>query len=301
MKSRLHHLFSVLAALLAAVPAVGQKPTSKAAPTVGKIVAAANRVAYYQGRDGRAQVTMEIVDAQGRKRVREMTILRRDAVDPKAKKGATDEKGATAKKGATDKKGAKDNDSYCAEQRFYVRFRRPADVDKTTFLVWKNPGKNDDRWLYLPALDLVKRVSSADKRSSFVGSHYYYEDVSGRHVEADTHKLVDTSKTYYVVESKPKDPSSVEFASYKMWIHRGSSVVVKVEYRDKKGKAYRIYEALGVEKIQGYSTVTKARMKDLRTKGATTVTYRNVTYNIGLPEKIFTERYLRRAPRKYMK
>jgi hypothetical protein len=258
---------------------VAQEPT----PTVEQIVAAANRVGYYQGRDGRAQVEMEIVDAQGRKREREMTILRRDEPRP----------GATA--------GEQDDDSYCGEQRFYVRFRRPADVDKTTFLVWKKPGEDDDRWLYLPALDLVKRVSSADKRSSFVGSNFCYEDVSGRHVQADTHRLVETSATYYVVESTPKDPGTVEFASYKMWIHRASSVVVKVEYRDANGEVYRTYEALGVETIQGHPTVTKARMKDLRTKGETNVTYKDVAYDIGLPEDVFTERYLRKAPRQYMK
>ena len=279
-------LFIPLVVLVAATASAQEKP-AKVEPTVDEIVAAANRVGYYQGRDGRAQVEMEIVDAQGRKRVREMTILRRDLDDPKAK----------TKEGEQQKH----DDSYCGEQRFYVRFRRPADVDKTTFLVWKKPGEDDDRWLYLPALDLVKRVSSADKRSSFVGSNFFYEDVSGRHVQADNHKLLEASKTYYIVASTPKDPSSVEFASYKMWIHRDSSVVVKVEYRDEKDKVYRTYEALAVEKIQGYQTVTKARMKDLRSKSETNVTYRDVTYDIGLPDDIFTERYLRRAPRKYMK
>tara|TARA_R110002096_G_scaffold12681_8_gene45348 strand:+ start:326 stop:1144 length:819 start_codon:yes stop_codon:yes gene_type:complete len=272
--------------MIAATASAQEKP-AKVEPTVDEIVAAANRVGYYQGRDGRAQVEMEIVDAQGRKRVREMTILRRDLDDPKAKPKEGEQQ--------------KHDDSYCGEQRFYVRFRRPADVDKTTFLVWKKPGEDDDRWLYLPALDLVKRVSSADKRSSFVGSNFFYEDVSGRHVQADNHKLLEASKTYYIVASTPKDPSSVEFASYKMWIHRDSSVVVKVEYRDEKDKVYRTYEALAVEKIQGYQTVTKARMKDLRSKSETNVTYRDVTYDIGLPDDIFTERYLRRAPRKYMK
>lgn len=284
-----HRLPVPLVALLLALAAPAQeaqdtpKAEEQKTPTVEQIVEAANRVGYYQGKDGRAQVEMEIVDAQGRKREREMTILRRDQPNPAAKADEADD------------------DSYCGEQRFYVRFKRPADVDKTTFLVWKKPGEDDDRWLYLPALDLVKRVSSADKRSSFVGSNFCYEDVSGRHVQADEHTLVETTKSYYVVESKPKDKASVEFAAYKMWIHRATFVIVKVEYRDDKDEVYRTYEALGVETIQGRPTVTKARMKDLRTKGETTVTYKDVAYDIGLPEDIFTERYLRQAPRKFMK
>ncbi len=280
------HLATLLFAATLAAPIFAQEEASAAEPTVDKIVAEANRVSYYQGRDGRSQVKMVIVDAQGRERVREMTILRRDEPKP-----------GGAEEGAQ----GKPDDSYAGEQQFYVRFSRPADVDKTTFLVWKKPGEDDDRWLYLPALDLVKRVSSADKRSSFVGSHFFYEDVSGRHIAADAHELVETSKTYYVVESKPKDEGSVEFSSYKMWIHRGSMLVVKVEFRDKQGEVYRTYDALAVEKIQGYQTVTKAKMTDLRTKGHTTVTYSDVAYDLGLPEEIFTERYLRRAPRKWMR
>ena len=279
-----------LAALLAA-PAFAQdgddkKQAPAAEPTVQQIVAAANRTSYYQGRDGRADVKMVITDAQGQERVREMTILRRDEPKP----GADEPK-----------EGEKTDDSYCGEQKFYVRFHRPADVDKTTFLVWKKPGEDDNRWLYLPALDLVKPVSSADKRSSFVGSHFCYEDISGRHIAADEHTLVETSANYYVVESKPKDPQGVEFAAYKTWIHRKTFLVVKVEFRDDKDEVYRTYEVKGVKEIQGYQTVTEAVMTDHRTKGKTTVTYSNVSYDLGLPADIFTERYLRRAPRQWMR
>ena len=244
------------------------------------IVRKANRVAYYQGADGRAHVSMAITDAQGRTRSREMTILRRDEAAPKAD---------AAKK-----------DEFCGGQKFYVYFHRPADVNKMSFLVWKHLGKDDDRWLYLPGLDLVKRISSADKRTSFVGSHFFYEDVSGRNIDADTHELVKTTKNYYVLKSMPKDPKSVEFAHYTTWIHRGTFIVVQQEYFDRGGGKIRNYKALAMKKIQGFWTVTKSRMSDLRTKGSTVLTYSDVTYNLGAPESIFTERYLRKAPRDYL-
>lgn len=251
-------------------------------PSVDEIVARTNYVAYCQGDDGRAKVKMTIVDAQGRKRGRELTIIRRD--DP-APARIPEAKRAT----------------YCGDQRYYVYFRRPADVNKTAFLVWKKIDKDDDRWLYLPALDLVKRLSAADKRTSFVGSNFFYEDISGRNISDDTHKLVKTTKNYYVIENKPKSPGSVEFASYKMWIHRTSFVVVKVEYFDRKGKKYRLYEAKKVQDIDGFPTVTRATMTDLKSGAYTELTYSKVNYNLGLPERVFTERSLRRAPRKYLR
>ena len=140
------------------VPMADAEPPASA----DEIVEKANHTAYYQGKDGRARVRMTITDAKGRERDRELTILRRDGEDD-------------------------DRSTHTGEQKYYVYFHRPSDVDGMAFLVWKHIGRDDDRWLYLPALDLVKRIAASDERTSFAGSHFYYEDVSGRGTYEDTH------------------------------------------------------------------------------------------------------------------
>jgi hypothetical protein len=239
---------------------------------VTEVVTKANHAAYYQGTDGKARVQMTIVDAQGRERSRDFTILRLDVED--------------------DSDGA---------QKMYVYFNRPADVNKTAFMVWKQLQGDDDRWLYLPALDLVKRIAASDERTSFVGSHFFYEDVSGRVPTEDNHVLVDETANYYVVESTPKNPSLVEFASYKNWIHRESFLPVRTEFYDASGQAYRSYDALKVDTIGGYQTVTESRMSDTRLGGHTIMGYSDVEYDLGLDEDLFTERYLRNPPRRYLR
>lgn len=258
--------------LLSAALSITMMSTSPAwALDVSEIVAKANHVSYYQGEDGRARVKMEITDKQGRKRTRDLTILRKDI-------------------GNDDK-----------EQKFYVYFNRPADVSKTVFLVWKHVGKDDDRWMYLPALDLVKRIAASDERTSFVGSDFFYEDISGRNPVEDKHELVKETDNYYIVKSTPKDPDLVEFSYYKSYIHKTTFIPVKMEYFDKSGKLYREGAAEAVETIDGHPTVIKGTMKDLKTGSQTTLTYSNVQYDIKVPEDIFTERYLRQPPMEYIK
>ncbi|MCB2081331.1 MAG: outer membrane lipoprotein-sorting protein [Hyphomicrobiales bacterium] len=261
MRSR--YILTILLALLT---------TPAWALSVEEIVAKANHAAYYQGKDGRASVHMVITDAQGRERTRDFTILRTD----------TDDKGDT-------------------EQKFYVYFSRPADVNKTAFLVWKHTKAEDDRWLYLPALDLVKRIAASDERTSFVGSHFFYEDVSGRTPSEDTHTLVEETDNFYVLKSVPKKKDAVEFAYYKNWIHKTTFIPVKTEFYDSADTAYRTYEALKVDTIDGHATVTQSKMSDKNLGGYTVMEYGKVGYDIGLPEDIFTERYLRAAPRKYLR
>ena len=239
-------------------------------PSVDEIVKKANLASYYQGNDGSARVKMTITDARGGTRTREMVILRKDM-----------EEGA--------------------DQKFYVYFNRPADVRKMAYLAWKHVDKDDDRWLYLPALDLVKRIAASDKRTSFVGSHFLYEDVSGRDPKDDTHELVETTDQHFVLNNVPKDPKSVEFSSFKIWIDRKTYMPMKAEYLDSDGKLYRVVEALEVKEIQGFHTVIKSRVKDLRTGGNTVSEFTRVKYDIKVPESVFTERYLRRAPRRWLR
>ena len=241
-------------------------------PTVDEIVERANQAAYYAGDDGRSEVTMTITDAQERKRTREFVILRRDIADG-------------------------------GEQKFYVYFSRPTDVRKMVFMVHKHIEieRDDDRWLYLPALDLVKRIAASDKRTSFVGSHFFYEDVSGRSIQEDTHELVETTETAFVLKHAPKDPGSVEFSSYTTWIDKKTYIPTKAVYLDKQGKEYRIVEALEIKDIQANPTVIKSRVQDLAGGGHTVSEFKKVKYDIGLKDNIFTERFLRRPPREVRK
>lgn len=275
-------------------PATTKTGDQARALTADEIVRVANRVAYYQGADGRADVAMTVVDAKGQKRSRELTILRWDQPAPKSE---------AASQGARDEGERASRDAHTADQKSLVYFHRPADVNKTVFLVHKHAAleTDDDRWLYLPALDLVKRITSADKRTRFVGTHFFYEDVSGRSPEDDTHELVETTARYHVLKHTPKRPKSVEFSHYVTYIHKKQFIVVQTDYYDKQDKKYRQYKAVGFKKIQGYPTITASRMSNLRDGSHTDAVYTNVRYDNAFSEKIFTKRSLRRPPRKALR
>ena len=239
---------------------------ASSAPPVEEIINQANLAAYYAADDGKAQVDMTITDAQGRTRERQFIILRRDNEDG-------------------------------GEQKFYVYFKRPSDVRKMVFMVHKHVDKDDDRWMYLPALSLVKRIAGSDKRTSFVGSHFFYEDVSGRSPQNDNHELIEENDKFYLIKSTPKDADSVEFSSYTVWIDKETKLPMKAEYFDKNKQKYRLVEVLAVEEIKGIPTVTKSRVADLARGGETISEFSKISYDLGLKENIFTERYLHKPPR----
>ncbi len=235
----------------------------------GDVMQKALQAFYYQGHDQRAKALMKITDKQGRQRIREFISLRLNIDDDGGK------------------------------QRYYIYFKKPSDVKKMVFMAWKNIGQEDDRWLYLPALDLVKRISASDDRTSFVGSTFFYEDVSGRGLNEDIHKLIEETEQYYIVSSRPKEPDSVEFTHYKMWVDKKTFLPMNIDYH-KNDFIYRHYKTLETESIDGYETVIKAKMEDRMTGGMTVISYSEVEYFKNIPVEIFSERYLRKAPKKYL-
>src|SRR3990167_6540774 len=171
------------------------------------IIAKSRLVFYYAGDDGKARVVMELINKAGQKRIRELTMLRKDYEDG-------------------------------GRQKYFTYFHQPSDIKDTTFMVYKYPNKDDDRWLFIPAINLVKRIAANDKYSSLIGSDFTYEDVSGRKPEEDTHTLLRKEtlgeKSCFVIESIPK--GSCEYTKRISWISEENFLPLKEEFYDKQNE-----------------------------------------------------------------
>lgn len=237
------------------------------------ILAKAQGAFFYAGPDMKAKVTMDLIAPGGAKRTRVLTMLRK-------------------------------NDG--RNQKYFMYFHEPGDVRGTAFLVWKYPEKDDDRWIFVPAVNMVRRIAARDSRSSFVGSDFSYEDVSGRDIEADSHTLAREEKLNdadcYVVESVSKGPA--DFTKKISWIDKKTYLPLKEEYYDAQGELARVFTADKIENIAGggktYPTVTRRTIKNVKSEHATEVVFSGVAYGIGLEDNVFTEKSLQAPPQKWI-
>ena len=275
-------VFGVIAlSILIAGPAFSEEPAEKNVPFSAVQITEKSQLAfYYQGEDMKAKVIMELIAKGGGKRTRVMTMLRR-------------------------------NEKEGGNQKYFIYFHKPGDVRRMTFMVWKYPAKEDDRWIFVPAVDLIRRIAADDKRSSFVGSDFTYEDVSGRDVASDTYSLLRSEKLEnrdcFVIESIPKEPT--EYIKRVSWIDKKSFLPLKEEYYDAQNELFRVFTADKIEDIKVgegttenvFPTVTRRTMKKLKTGHRTEVVYKSVSYNLGLKDKDFSERHMRRPPRSWIR
>jgi len=230
-------------------------------------------LAYYYGADGgAARVTMTLTDKKGRTRERQFWILRRDVED-------------------------------LGDQRYFTYFVKPGDVARTAFLVHKKPEANDDRWLYVPALDLVKRIAADDRRSSFVGSDFTYEDISGRLPSLDDHVVLGADavdgRSATKVRSTPTDSKTADYAYRVTWVDDATKLPLKEEYFDAADVVLRRFEASRLETVDGVPTLVQRTMTNVEKSTTTTITFAEISYAAPLDADKFNERLLKNPPAAY--
>jgi outer membrane lipoprotein-sorting protein len=245
-------------------------------PQAGTEIVQKSQAAFFEtGKDFQARVKMTLTTREGQQRLRELTMLRKNYP--------------------------------AGEQKYFIYFHSPADVAGTTFMVYKYPNRDDDRWLFIPAINLVNRIAARDSRSSFVGSDFTYEDVSGRELAADRHTLLKeealNGRKVYMIESTPQTPA--EYARKVAWIDQVTFLPLKEEYYDIQGTLYKVFSADEVKEIQsasgGIPTVMKRTMANMKTAHKTEVVFERIQYNVGIGGDLFSERYLRRPPERWIK
>lgn len=117
-------------------------------------------------------------------------------------------------------------------------FKSPSDIKDTTLLSHSHIHRDDDQWLYLPAMKRVKRISSHNKSGPFMGSEFAYEDISNQEADRYTYKYLrdETFSKYdcHVIERYPVYANS-GYSKQVVWIDKIAYRPQKIDFYDRKG------------------------------------------------------------------
>lgn len=180
------------------------------------------------------------------------------------------------------------------DRKSIMFFTYPGDVKGTGFLTWDydRNDKEDDRWLYLPAMKKTRRISGASaKKDYFMGSDFTYDDMGKRDVDEDRHTLLGTETingaVCWKLESIPMDKREI-YSKKISWIQQNCLIPIKVEYYDKAGKLHRRLEMSDIVQVQGFWIARKMQMSNLQTEHKTIIEIKNPKYNLSIGESVFS-------------
>jgi len=223
------------------------------------------------GDNGTSDLEMILIDKNGKKRVRKVRNYSKD-------------------------KGE--------DRRQIMFFLEPADVKDTAFLTYDYDAyeADDDQWLYLPALHKTKRIATADKSGSFMGSDFNYSDMTRRNLDAYDYKIVKEMPVHghdtWLIEAKPETEEEIEETGYEkslLFVRKDNFVPVRAVHWVDGGGELKYMDVPRLEKIDGIWVATEMTMttkKGKVTKHKTILRFHNVRFNQQLSEEMFTLRRL---------
>ena len=187
-------------------------------------------------------------------------------------------------------------------------FITPADVKNTGFLTYDydESGKEDDQWLFLPALRKTKRIAAGDKSGSFMGSDLNYSDMSSPDLDLYDYTLMKETEVkgnkVWQIKSVPKTKAEAEKSGYSksvVFIRQDNYVMIRGVRWVYKKKRNKYLDVRKLEKIDGIWISTEMHVttkSGKKTLHKTILKQNNIKFNqVEVNEDLFTIRRLEKG------
>lgn len=194
---------------------------------------------------------------------------------------------------------------YPEGDRFSMFFTSPNDVRDVAFHI-ENPqevlGKEDSQWMYLPVSRQTRRISTTDKRGSFMGSEYSYADLDKIRVNDYRQTLLGEEQIQgrdcHVIEREPASPQVLTKTGYnklKVWIDKQNHLVMRQDFFDVKGVLIKQMRTLKVAKVDGIDSIMLSETEHFIDGTRSEMRFDRLQYNVELDDRLFTQGAIRRG------
>lgn len=254
--------------LLLLLPALLMAQSQK---TADQIVTKAQETVKVKGVQG--LTTMRIIDDQGRERVRQIRQVTK-IVD----------------NGATEKR--------------LIRFMAPADVKGTGLLTFDYEDKDDDLWLYMPALRKTRRIVSSEKAKNFMGSEFTYADMTPPSLDSFEFNLLGEEKVdevlCYKIEWIPVNDDIAEengFSRRVVFIGKDDFVIRKSVYYDLDEELHKTLSVFEIKELDPENhkfRFMRMEMVNHQNGRKSIMINEQLEFNPNIKDSYFTTRYLER-------
>jgi len=201
---------------------------------------------------------------------------------------------------------------YQNEKKTILFYKKPTNVKGTSFLTfdYHQANKDDDQWLYLPALRKVRRISASDRGDYFLGTDFTYEDMKleGKLDVTDLDFAVIKAETLTITNDKsyqsllmsgiPKDKTIAKELGYgrsEFWVDIQSWLIIKAKYWDLKGKLLKTLVSKDIRKVDGIFTRHIMTMDNSKTGHQTVFSFSDVDYNSQVKDSLFSKRAMKQG------
>ena len=232
----------------------------------------------YVGDSSVSDITMVLIDRRDRQRIRNLKLYSKD---------------------------------YGMDTKTLSLFESPADIRGTAYLSfdWNESLRDDDSWLYLPALQRVKRLATSDTSDSFLGSDFTYADINGFEIDWYDYSFVNESEMVdgeecWVIEMIPKPEfkdraeEATGYAKMQSWISKEKLLQLRGQVWELRGNRIKFFTSSEVELIEDIWTVKRLQAittRNDRQEHASVLQINSIDYNVDVADDLLTTEAMQRG------
>ena len=185
------------------------------------------------------------------------------------------------------------------EDRLFV-FTHPPNVRGMALLVHSYMAQGDDSmWMYLPAMDRIKRVDLGSSGGGyFLGSDFTFRDMVSRDQTEYEHALRPSDDdAYHVLEMRGRTPElrrTFGYSREEHFIRKDNLLRERIVFYDLAGDLLK--ELIVEEEFEadGWAFPSRLTMLNHQTGHVSKIVFENLSFSADIPDRLFTQRSLRR-------
>jgi hypothetical protein len=184
------------------------------------------------------------------------------------------------------------------QSRSLLVFRWPGDIRNTALLTHAYSGQTDDQWLFLPAMERVRRISGSGRSGSFVGSEFAFEDMVDQEVDKFDHLWIADQNLQgrgmcHVIDRFPTTNSG--YSRQRIWLDQQELRLQQVHYFDRRGAHLKSLDITGYRRYSNrFWRASRMEMENHLTGASTVLNWGDYQFDQGLRPNAFTVNALRR-------
>jgi outer membrane lipoprotein-sorting protein len=179
-----------------------------------------------------------------------------------------------------------------------ILFLSPADVKGTGILIWDFDGKEDNMWIYMPALRKSRKIVSSEKSKNFMGSEFSNADLAVENIDDFTYimdgtETIDAQICWKIKVTPGTSQIAAEYgiSAKTTWISQKDFMPRKTLFLDPEGKPWKEMLFSGIKLMDtkaGKYFISQMEIRNLKNGRFSKMNMTDMVYNPNVKEEYFT-------------
>lgn len=182
------------------------------------------------------------------------------------------------------------------DNKFFIEFTNPEDKGVKYLRI------GSELWIYFPDADAVMKISSHMLRQGMMGSDISYEDLMSDEDYLSKYNAVLIGETnvngaecYKVMLTARPEKQDITYYKRQIVVDKEKMIAVELDLYAKSGRLLKRMIQSDIEDFSGRYYPTKITIEDAKRKNSiTTVGFKNLEFNVPIPEGTFTRENLKK-------